>query len=130
MTTTYSGFELSDTDILVFQRWLDFFAAATIDKDDTDAQASFEALAPAWLYDETNGPRTSFLAFIYNTLMAAGTEDEPVFNLFHGQGCMTDTEYDAGDADDTTNAYIYCALSYTQLWKFILLHYCHFHCLY
>ena len=59
---------------------------------------------------------TGFLAFIYNMLMDTGTADSPKFNFFHGQDCVTDTDFAAGLS---TKNYSYCALPYTQIWKFV-----------
>ena len=101
-TESYSEFEISETDLYIFQGWLDFFAAATITSDDTDAKASFIKLAPAFLWTDADVNSISFLSFIYDGLLGTGGADkvdEPTFNLFHGKGCMTDTELAAGEPD-------------------------------
>ena len=84
-TTSYSGFEISETDLYTFQGWLDLFAAATITSDMTDAKAKFIALAPAFLWTDADVNSIGFLAFIYNGLMGTGDDVEtPTFNFFHG----------------------------------------------
>ena len=98
--STNSGFQLSETDLLVWQRIIDFFASTTISPDDPDAKATFEELAPAWLWDDTNGPKLRGLSFIYDMLMDTENDNgEAIFNFFHGKNCNTDTEI-AADAED------------------------------
>ena len=118
---TNSGFELSDTDLFTWQGLIDFFAAATIDPNDTDAEAKFKDLAPAFLWnnDAANKNTISFLGPIYDMLMDTDKDDgTDKFNLFAGALCNTDTEIDAAAEEQN---YEFCDLSYTQILKFVLL---------
>ena len=110
---TNSGFELSETDLYIWQGMIDFFAAATIDPTDIDAEAKFKDLAPAFLWnnDAANKNTISFLGPIYDMLMDTDKDDgETKFNLFAGAQCNTDTEIAAAAEDQN---YEFCDLSYT-----------------
>ena len=118
---TNSGFEISESDLYIFQGMIDFFAAATIDPSDTDAEAKFKDLAPAFLWnsDASNPNTISFLGPIYDMLMDTDKDDgSDKFNLFAGALCNTDDEIDA-EAEE--QHYEFCDLSYTQILKFVLL---------
>ena len=122
MTTyTYSGFEVSDIDLLVFKKWLDILAAATIPDGEANATI-FTDVAPKWLWNaDSNTNRLGLISGIYTRLMDPTRSFLGIqTNISYGYECATDTEYTAASGDPAKN-YKYCNLSNAQVAKFMLI---------